>query len=109
MSGITKTIPAKAGQKTVDALYDGSLKAYEFHMAGKPSKLVPGDYVYTIFNDQLVGRMKISSIEGGATHPKSGDQGHSSLSRHLARNETNRYQKRDIAAHDITMGRTGNE
>ena len=41
-------------------------------MAGKPSKLVPGDYVYTIFNDQLVGRMKISSIEGGATHPKSG-------------------------------------
>ena len=72
MSGITKTIPAKAGQKLVEALYDGSLKAYEFHMAGKPSKLVPGDYVYTIFNDQLVGRMKISSIEGGATHPKSG-------------------------------------
>ena len=72
MSGITKTIPAKAGQKTVDALYDGSLKTYEFHMAGKPSKLVPGEYVYTIFNDQLVGRLKISSIQGGATNPKSG-------------------------------------
>ena len=72
MSGITKTIPAAAGQATVDSLYDGTLKEYEFHMAGKPSKLVEGEFVYTIFNDQLVGRMKIRRIEGGAIHPKSG-------------------------------------
>ena len=72
MSGITKTIPAKAGQETVDSLYNGSLAEYEFHMAGTPSKLAVGDYVYTIFADQLVGRMNINKIEGGATHPKSG-------------------------------------
>ncbi len=72
MSGITKTIPATAGQETVNALYDGSLTEYEFHMAGKPSKLVPGNYVYTIFNDELIGRLRINKIEGGATHPKSG-------------------------------------
>ncbi len=72
MSGITKTIPAKAGQETVDSLYNGTLSEYEFHMAGKPSKLVVGDYVYTIFSDQLVGRLKITRLEGGATHPRSG-------------------------------------
>lgn len=72
MSGITKTIPAKAGQVTVDSLYNGSLDEYEFHMAGTPSKLAVGDFVYTIFGDQLVGRLKIVRIEGGATHPKSG-------------------------------------
>ena len=54
--GITKTIPAKRGQAGVDCLYDGSLDEFEFHMAGKPSKLNEGDYVYTIFNDELVGR-----------------------------------------------------
>lgn len=72
MSGITKTIPAKAGQTTIDSLYDGSLDEYEFHMAGTPSKLAVGDYVYTIFGDYLVGRLRIARIEGGATHPKSG-------------------------------------
>ena len=72
MSGITKTIPAKAGQETVDSLYDGSRDDYEFHMAGTPSKLAAGDYVYTIFGDQLIGRMRINKIVGGATHPKSG-------------------------------------
>ncbi len=70
--GITKTIPAKEGLKVIKALYDGSLTEYEFHMAGKPSKLNVGDYVYTIFNDQLHGRLKIKALIGGATNPQSG-------------------------------------
>ena len=72
MSGITKTIPASAGQQTLDSLYDGSLEEYEFHMAGSPSRLNPGDYVYTIFGDLLYGRLQISRLVGGAVHPKSG-------------------------------------
>ena len=55
--GITKTIPASAGQDTVDALYDGSLSEYEFHMAGSPSKLKVGHYVYTIFGNQVISRL----------------------------------------------------
>jgi hypothetical protein len=70
--GITKTIPASAGQQTVDALYDGSLSEYEFHMAGSPSKLQVGHYVYTIFNNQLIGRLRISALIPGAVNPKSG-------------------------------------
>lgn len=70
--GITKTVPAKRGQEGVDSLYDGSLDEFEFHMAGKPSKLNVGDYVYTIFNDQLVGRCQIKELIGGAINPDSG-------------------------------------
>jgi hypothetical protein len=71
-SGITKTIPAKEGIETVHQLYDGTLDEYEFHMAGKPSKLAIGDYVYTIYNDQLHGRLKITRFVAGETNPKSG-------------------------------------
>ena len=70
--GITKTIPAGDGMETVNSLYDGSLKEYEFHMAGQPSKLKVGDYVYTIFNDELHGRLKIKALIPGATNPDSG-------------------------------------
>ncbi len=70
--GITKTIPAKEGIEAINALYDGSLTEYEFHMAGKPSKLNVGDFVYTIFNDQLYGRLTIKALIGGATNPNSG-------------------------------------
>ena len=70
--GITKTVPAKAGIQTLNALYDGSLNEYEFHMAGKPSKLQVGDYVYTIFENQLYGRLKIKALVEGATNPDSG-------------------------------------
>jgi len=70
--GITKTIPAGAGQETVDALYDGSLSEYEFHMAGSPSRLKVGHYVYTIFGNQLIGRLRISALVTGAVNPKSG-------------------------------------
>ena len=70
--GITKTIPAGQGIETINKLYDGSLKEYEFHMAGKPSRLSEGDYVYTIFGDQLYGRLTISQLTGGASHPISG-------------------------------------
>ncbi|MFP6808564.1 MAG: hypothetical protein VB957_15515 [Pseudomonadales bacterium] len=72
MSGITKTIPASAGEDRLNSLYDSSISEYEFHMAGTPSRLAVGDYVYTIFGDMLHGRMKISRLEGGAVHPKSG-------------------------------------
>lgn len=70
--GITKTIPAKEGSETLEALYDGTLTEYEFHMAGSPSKLAVGDYVYTIFKDQLRGRLRIKELIGGAVNPKSG-------------------------------------
>ena len=70
--GITKTIPATEGIEHVNALYDGLIAEYEFHMAGKPSKLSVGDYVYTIFGDQLIGRLKIKRLVGGAVNPKSG-------------------------------------
>ncbi len=70
--GITKTIPATAGVERLNALYDGSVDEYEFHMAGKPSKLKVGHYVYTIFDNQLQGRLKITRLEGGAVNPKSG-------------------------------------
>lgn len=70
--GITKTIPARAGIETLNALYNGSLAEFEFHMAGKPSKLKVGDYVYTIFNDRLYGRLKIKRLVEGAVNPASG-------------------------------------
>jgi hypothetical protein len=70
--GITKTIPKQDGPETVTGLFDGPPGEYEFHMAGLPSKLKPGDYVYTIFNDQLVGRLKIIRLETGAQNPESG-------------------------------------
>lgn len=70
--GITKTIPASRGTEGIDSLFDGSLSEFEFHMAGKPSKLKVGDYVYTIFNDELRGRLKIRELIGGAVNPKSG-------------------------------------
>ncbi len=70
--GITKTIPAQEGLAGLNTLYDGSRTEFEFHMAGKPSKLAVGDYVYTIFNDQVIGRLKIKRLEGGAFNPESG-------------------------------------
>lgn len=70
--GITKTIPAKEGLKNLNSLYDGSRDEYEFHMAGKPSKLAVGDYVYTIFKDELHGRLKIKDFVTGAVNPDSG-------------------------------------
>ncbi|MDP6749171.1 MAG: hypothetical protein QGH37_19515 [Candidatus Poribacteria bacterium] len=70
--GITKTIPQSKGIAAVNTLYDGSINEFEFHMAGNPSKLSVGDYVYTIFQDQLIGRLKIKSLVRGATNPNSG-------------------------------------
>lgn len=70
--GVTKTIPASRGQEGIDCLYDGSRSDFEFHMAGKPSRLKTGDFVYTIFNDELVGRLLITELIGGAVNPNSG-------------------------------------
>lgn len=70
--GITKTIPQSHGQNTVEALYEGPPGEFEFHMAGTPSRLEPGDYVYTIFDNQLIGRLEITRLEGGAVNPNSG-------------------------------------
>lgn len=72
MSGITKTIPQKEGIEAVESLYDGRVGEFEFHMAGKPSRLKIGDYVYTIWQDMLVGRCEIIRIEHGAVNPDSG-------------------------------------
>jgi len=70
--GITKTIPASRGDEGIESLYDGSIKEFEFHMAGNPSKLAVGDFVYTIFKDELRGRLQITELIAGATNPKSG-------------------------------------
>jgi hypothetical protein len=70
-NGITKTLPADRTPAEVDKLYNVSGE-YEFHMAGTPSKLAPGDYVYTIYNNQLIGRLRILRIQPGATNPESG-------------------------------------
>lgn len=70
--GITKTIPASRSPEQVEALYDGTLDEFEFHMAGTPSKLEPGHFVYTIYNNQIIGRLKITRLEPGAINPKSG-------------------------------------
>jgi hypothetical protein len=69
--GITKTIPHSEGFQVVEALYSVSGE-YEFHMAGKPSQLKAGDYVYTIFNDRLIGRLEIIRLMEGAVNPNSG-------------------------------------
>ncbi len=70
--GITKTIPASRGDEGITSLFDGSIEEFEFHMAGKPSRLNVGDYVYAIFNDELHGRMRIKELIGGAVNPNSG-------------------------------------
>lgn len=70
--GITKTIPASRGYEGIESLFDGSITEFEFHMAGKPSKLKVGDFVYTIFNDELRGRLRIKELIDGAVNPNSG-------------------------------------
>jgi len=70
--GITKTVPKQAGWETVESLYDGSLSEYEFHMAGTPKQLTEGDYVYTIFDNHLHGRLKIKELVPGVTNSTSG-------------------------------------
>ncbi len=71
--GITKTVPAKAGVEYLESLFDGSRNQAEFHMAGtEPKRLQVGDYVYTIFDNQLRGRLKISGFVTGAKNPNSG-------------------------------------
>ena len=72
MSGISKTIPQKDGPQAIESLYDGPVGEFEFHMAGKPSRLNVGDFVYTIWHDMLVGRCQITRIEHGAVNPMSG-------------------------------------
>lgn len=70
--GITKTIPASRGAAGIDSLSDGSLAEFEFHMAGNPTKLKVGDFVYTIFHDELRGRLHITEIIRGKVNPNSG-------------------------------------
>ena len=70
--GITKTVPSEVGMDALNALYDGTFREYEFHMAGKPSRLAVGDYVYTIFKDKLYGRLKIKELIEGEVNPESG-------------------------------------
>lgn len=71
MTGITKTIPQSEGPGTVEELYSVAGE-FEFHMAGKPSKLKVGDYVYTIWRDEIIGRLPIIRLEEGAVNPESG-------------------------------------
>ncbi|MDP6417092.1 MAG: hypothetical protein QGG54_18950 [Gammaproteobacteria bacterium] len=57
-------------------LYDGTRSEFEFHMAGKPSKLKVGDFVYTIFNDQLIGRCRITELIRAPRIPVQAVRGH---------------------------------
>ena len=70
--GISKTIPKSAGREALDALYDGSLDQYEFHLNSNLKRVHVGDWVYTIFDNQLHGRCRIVSLEEGHTNPCSG-------------------------------------
>lgn len=70
--GITKTIPASRGDEGLESLFDGSISEFEFHMAGNPSRLAVGDFVYTIYKDELRGRLEIMELIPGMTNPKSG-------------------------------------
>ncbi len=72
MSGITKTIPQAEGPQALEQLYDGSITEFEFHMAGTPRRLVVGQYVYTIWQDQLVGRCEIVRLHSGVANLKGG-------------------------------------
>ena len=72
MSDITKTIPQKVGIEVLNSLFDGSIEQFEFHMSGTPKRLKEGDYVYTIFDNQLIGRLKIKRFVAGEVNPKSG-------------------------------------
>lgn len=72
MSGITKTIPQKKGVMAVDELYSGQAGEFAFHMAGSPSRLKVGEYIYTIWENQIVGRCQITRIESGYINPASG-------------------------------------
>jgi len=70
--GITKTIPKSVTPEDVVKLYDGSLAEAEFHMAGNNPKIKEGDFVYTIYNHQLIGRLRIKELIPGHVNPKSG-------------------------------------
>ena len=70
MSGITKTVPQKKGEQAVNQLYDGSMTEFEFHMRGKPGKLDVGDYVYTIWQNELVGRCQVTRIVLNVRNPE---------------------------------------
>lgn len=70
--GISKTIPKSEGREALDALYDGSIDEYEFHMASNLKKVAEGDWVYTIFADELHGRCRIKRLEPGHENPCSG-------------------------------------
>ncbi len=72
MSGISKTIPQKEGVGAMEQLYDGSISTFEFHMRGKPSRLEVGEYVYTIWQDALVGRCVITRMEYDVVNPDNG-------------------------------------
>ena len=63
------SVPATEGEEAAKEI---AKEFAEFHMAGKPSRLKVGDYVYTIWQDMIVGRCQITRIEFGAVNPKSG-------------------------------------
>lgn len=70
--GITKTIPASVDSDLVDSLYDGRASEHEFHMAGNNPKVKPGDFVYTIYQHEMIGRLRIKELIPGHVNPKSG-------------------------------------
>ena len=60
MSGITKTIPQTDGVEAVEALYDGRVGEFEFHMAGKMSLKL--QYIKQIIINELSDHGKYSLL-----------------------------------------------
>lgn len=70
--GISKTVPKREGEQTLLQLYDGSIPRFEFHMSGSMKKVAVGDWVYTIYGDELRGRCRIVELITGQQNPCSG-------------------------------------
>lgn len=70
--GITKTIPKHCGPEVAESLYDGSRDEFEFHIAANLTRVAVGDWVYTILDNRLIGRCRITQLIGGAVNPTSG-------------------------------------
>ena len=70
--GITKTVPQAKGQNAVDQLYDGSIKEFAFHKAGGAGRLEVGHYVYTIFQNEMIGRCRVIRLDENSVNPDSG-------------------------------------
>lgn len=60
---ITRTIPRGESCDFVESWFTGESRIGEFPVPGKPSDVVPGDYLYVIYRKRIVGRFVVDHIE----------------------------------------------